>query len=154
MQPLLDAVVKYLPSPDEVGPATGVDKVSGMPITREPSKKEKLCALAFKVVNDKDKGPVTFFRVYSGMLKNRQKLRCTNANATERVTGLLRVRADETQILSEIGVGDIGAILGCKNVRSGDTLIDEADHELVILDGVKMPPPAFFCSIEAENSRD
>ena len=56
--------------------------------------------------------------------------------------------------MSEIGVGDIGAVLGCKNVRSGDTLIDEADHELIILDGVKMPPPAFFCSIEAEHSRD
>ena len=71
VQPLLDAIVKYLPSPDEAGVVKGHDKVSGKPILREPTKKEKFCALAFKVVNDKDKGPVTFFRVYSGMLKNR-----------------------------------------------------------------------------------
>jgi elongation factor G len=64
------------------------------------------------------------------------------------------VRADETQILPEIGSGDIGAIIGLKNVRSGDTLVDEMDSERIILEGVKMPPPVFFCSIEAENSRE
>jgi len=77
-------------------------------------------------VNDKEKGLVTFFRVYSGVLKNRAKLRnVTLGNDQERASGLFRVKADETQILSEIGCGDIGAIIGCKNVRSGDTLMDE-----------------------------
>jgi elongation factor G len=64
------------------------------------------------------------------------------------------VRADEAQIVTEIGVGDIGAIVGCKEIRSGDTIIDENDTERIILEGVKMPPPVFFCSIEPENSRD
>lgn len=65
-------------------------------VTREPSNKNKLCALAFKVVNDKDKGLVTFFRVYSGILKNRMKLKNATLNENERVSGLFRVRADET----------------------------------------------------------
>ena len=56
--------------------------------------------------------------------------------------------------MNEIGVGDIGAIIGCKNIRSGDTLIDENDTERIALDGVSMPPPVFFCSIEPESSRD
>jgi elongation factor G len=57
-------------------------------------------------------------------------------------------------MLTELGVGDIGAITGCKDIRSGDTIIDEADSERVVMDGVVMPPPVFFCSIEPENSRD
>ena len=66
----------------------------------------------------------------------------------------MRVKADETQLLSEIATGDIGAIVGCKNIRSGDTLIEEDDGERLVLDGLKMPPPVFFCTIEAESSRD
>lgn len=119
-----------------------------------PSRKDSLCALAFKVVNDKVKGPVTFFRVYSGIMKNRHKLRNVNLDEIERVQSLLRVKADETQLLDEISAGDIGAITGLKNVRSGDTLIDELDTEKIILTGVKMPPPVFFCNIEAETSRE
>ena len=64
------------------------------------------------------------------------------------------MRADEVQILTEIGVGDIGAITGCKDIRSGDTILDETDQERIILEGGKMPPAVFFCSIEPENSRD
>lgn len=75
-------------------------------------------------------------------------------NKTERISALLRVRADEAQVLNEIGCGDIGAIVGCKDIRSGDTIIDEMDGERIVLEGVKMPPPVFFCSIEPENSRD
>ena len=90
-------------------------------------KKEKLCALAFKVVNDKEKGLVTFFRVYSGQLKNKQRILNSNLNKIERVASLLRVRADEAQLLDAIGVGDIGAITGCKDIRSGDTILDETD---------------------------
>jgi elongation factor G len=72
----------------------------------------------------------------------------------EKPSALLRVKADETQILAEIGSGDIGALIGCKNTRSGDTLIDENDPEKIVLQGVRMPPPAFFCSIEANESRE
>jgi elongation factor G len=123
-------------------------------MVRKPNKKEKLCALAFKVVNDKEKGLVTFFRVYSGVMKNRQRILNANLNKIERIQSLYRVRADEAQILTDIGVGDIGAITGCKDIRSGDTILDELDTERIILEGVKMPPAVFFCSVEPENSRD
>lgn len=82
------------------------------------------------------------------------RIKNSTLNENERVSGLFRVKADETQILSEIGVGDIGAMIGCKNIRSGDTIIEETDNDRLVLEGVKMPPPVFFCSIEAENSRD
>jgi elongation factor G len=134
--------------------AKGVNHLTQQEVIRKPSKKEKLCALAFKVVNDKEKGLVTFFRVYSGIMKNRQRLLNSNLNKHEKIQSLYRVRADEAQILTEIGVGDIGAITGCKDIRSGDTILDEGDTERIILEGVKMPPAVFFCSIEPENSRD
>ena len=79
------------------------------------------------------------------MMKNRQNITNANLNKKERIQSLYRVRADEAQILTEIGVGDIGAITGCKDIRSGDTILDEGDQERVILEGVKMPPAVFFC---------
>ena len=126
IQPLLDSVIKYLPDPS-VNPAQGIIEATGETIQVNPTRKGKLCALAFKVVNDKDKGLVTFFRVYQGSLKNRTKIKNASLNEIETSKALLRVKADETQLLSEIGAGDIGALVGCKNIRSGDTLIDEHD---------------------------
>lgn len=145
----MDAIIKYLPSPHGLV-IQGRDKVTNTVLTRHSNKKEKLCALAFKVVNDKEKGLVTFFRVYSGVLKNKQKIVNSNTGQTERIMSLFRMRADEAQLINDIGVGDIGAITGCKDIRSGDTIIDENDKEYIVLEGVKMPPAVFFCSIEAE----
>ena len=150
---MLDAVVKYLPDPS-MFPASAIQESTGKTIQIKPTNKGKLCALAFKVVNDKEKGLVTFFRIYQGSLKNRAKIKNATLNEVETIKALLRVKADETQLLSEIGVGDIAAIVGCKNVRSGDTLIEEHDADRVTLGGVAMPPPVFFCTIEAESSRD
>lgn len=84
VQPLLDAIVNYLPSPEHVI-AKGKNQITHELIERKPSKKEKLCALAFKVVNDKEKGLVTFFRVYSGFMKNRQRILNANLNKVERI---------------------------------------------------------------------
>ena len=95
VQPLLDAVVKYLPDPS-IHPAKATNEETGEIITVKPSSKGKLCALAFKVVNDKEKGLVTFFRVYQGSLKNRAKIRNASLNEVETVKALLRVKADET----------------------------------------------------------
>ena len=132
---MLDGIIKYIPSP-ETKSFEFTNTITGQKSTRFPSRKDNLCALAFKVVNDKDKGLVTFFRVYSGIMKNRHKLRNVNLGEVERIQTLLRVKADETQLLNEISVGDIGAITGLKNVRSGDTLIDEIDNDKIILTGV------------------
>ena len=142
-----------MPDPSQF-PATAVRESTGEIVKIEPTNKGKLCALAFKVVYDKEKGLVTFFRVYQGTLKNRAKVKNATLNEVETIKTLLRVKADETQLLSEVGAGDIAAIVGCKNVRSGDTLIEENDQDRLVLGGVTMPPPVFFCSIEAESSRD
>lgn len=154
IQPLLDAVIKYLPDPSAF-PAIATNETTGeTDVIIEPLRKGPFRALAFKVVNDKDKGLITFFRVYSGLLKSRMKIKNASLNGEiENIKTLLRVRADETQLLSEIGVGDIGAIVGCKNVRSGDTIVEESEKDRIVLSGVTMPPPVFFCSIEAESSR-
>lgn len=85
---MIDGVIKYLPSPIEPVKTTEGEEIL-------PEKKNKLCALAFKVVNDKEKGLITFFRVYSGILKNRQKIMNSNLNTIERISSLMRVRADE-----------------------------------------------------------
>jgi len=95
VQPLLDAIIKYIPSPD-MKPFEFTHGLNNEVSSRFPSRKDNLCALAFKVVNDKEKGPVTFFRVYSGVLKNRQKLLNVNLDEVERISSLLRVKADET----------------------------------------------------------
>jgi elongation factor G len=95
IQPLLDGVIKYLPSPENIG-VMGSNPATGKQEMRTPNAKGKLCALAFKVVNDKEKGPVTFFRVYSGTLKNRMKIKNATLNESERISGLFRVKADET----------------------------------------------------------
>ena len=150
----MESVIKYLPSPLEKGVIEGrlLDD-EGTRIARGPDMK-RLCALAFKVVNDRERGLVSFFRVYSGKLKNRMKVKNVARGTVERVQQLYRMRADDPALLQEIGPGDIGAIVGCKEIRSGDTLIDEADQEKVLLEGVKMPPPVFFCSIEPLATRD
>lgn len=94
IQPILDSILKYLPAPD-TKIATGININTGEKLVRNPERKDKLCALAFKVVNDKEKGLVTFFRVYSGTLKNRHKLLNSTLNEKERVSGLMRMKADE-----------------------------------------------------------
>lgn len=84
-----------MPDPS-LHPATAIDETTGKSRLIEPSRKGKLCALAFKVVNDKEKGPVTFFRVYQGSLKNRAKVKNNSLNEVENIKALLRVKADET----------------------------------------------------------
>ena len=78
----------------------------------------------------------------------------SNLGVVEKINSLMRVRADEMEIVEQIQAGDIGAIIGCKNIRSGDTMLDELDLSNTQIAGISMPPPVFFCSIEAELSRD
>lgn len=146
---MIDGVIKYLPGPERVKTySTDVNTGKKKEVDLSKKSPSDLCALAFKVVNDKEKGLITFFRVYSGMLKNRQKIKNSNTGEQERVQSLMRMRADEMQVLDEIKTGDIGALIGCKNIRSGDTIVDENSTSRALLSGVSMPPPVFFCSIE------
>lgn len=148
VQPVLDAIIKYLPSPAEKLPAVGL--FDGQEMLRSPQDKQ-LCALAYKVINTTTKGALVYARVYSGKIKYGDVLKNTNRKNLEKVNRLLRVRAGEYVEMTEVGPGDIVAIGGMKEVRSGDTLISKNDFQDILLAGVQMPPPVFFCSIEAES---
>ena len=148
IQPVLDAVVNYLPSPAESPDAEGL--IRGQTVTRSHKDKE-LCALAYKVIQNTAKGPLVYVRIYSGKIKHGEVLKNTTRKDTlEKVTKLLRVRSNEYVEVLEAKAGDIVAIGGMKDVYSGDTLIAKHDYHEIVLPGVKMPPPVFFCSIAAE----
>ncbi|OMJ91147.1 hypothetical protein SteCoe_6313 [Stentor coeruleus] len=149
VQPVLDAIINFLPSPAESPPAEG--KYMKNDISRS-HKDHKLCALAYKVIQNTPRGPLVYARIYSGKIKHAEALKNTSRqNKVEKVIKLLRVRSDEYVELNEANAGDVIAIGGLKEVHSGDTLINKADIEEIILPGVKMPPPVFFCSIAAED---
>jgi elongation factor G len=169
VQPLMDAVVDYLPSPLDrpapVGtlPDGTVVRIGGN--TNEDTKispdasRQALCALAFKVISDPQRGPMVFVRVYSGVLENRAVLFNTTTRTKERVNRLFQMYGDQVEPLSCISAGNIGVLVGLKNTRTGDTLVLEQEHrqrrqKSPQLDGVVIPPPVFFCAIEPESSAD
>lgn len=152
VQPVLDAVVNFLPSPAECKPAIG--EYQGKKVLRTTSDK-KFCALAYKYMENTKRGPLVYIRIYSGKLKFGNVLKNTSKqNLPEKVNKLLRVRSNDYVELNEANAGDVVAIGGPKEICSGDTLIEKNDYEDLILEGVKMPPPVFFCSIAAEVESD
>ncbi|RLN45281.1 hypothetical protein BBJ29_006653 [Phytophthora kernoviae] len=166
VQPLLDAVVDYLPSPSDLSPfeahtVVGGKKIRGrghasesQVVQLKASSDEPLCALAFKVQHDKQRGLVVFFRVYSGVLNAKTQLLNTSRGGTkERLTRLMHVAADDQEAVESISAGHIGAAVGLKHTFTGDTLVSAKDtaHQIV-LPGVQIPKPVFTCSIEAESS--
>ncbi|ETL88710.1 translation elongation factor G, partial [Phytophthora nicotianae] len=164
VQPLLDAVVDYLPSPLDLAPfvahaVIGGKKTRGQGaenkvVQLQPSSSEPLCALAFKVQHDRQRGLVVFFRVYSGVLNAKSQLiNASRGGTKERLTRLMHVAADDQEAVEFISAGHIGAAVGLKHTFTGDTLVSAKDvaHPLV-LPGVQIPKPVFTCSIEAESS--
>ncbi|KAL4117929.1 hypothetical protein PRIC2_010257 [Phytophthora ramorum] len=166
VQPLLDAVVDYLPSPLDLSPfeahtVAGGKKPRGRShgaesqvVQLKASSSEPLCALAFKVQHDRQRGLVVFFRVYSGVLNAKtQLLNASRGGTKERLTRLMHVSADDQEAVESISAGHIGAAVGLKHTFTGDTLISAKDaaHQ-VVLPGVQIPKPVFTCSIEAESS--
>jgi elongation factor G len=153
VQPVLDAVIDFLPSPLEVPePSALVGKRDFIPIKRNDS---KLCALAFKVIYDEKRGPLVFVRVYSGMLESRStikisKIYCTNM-PKERATKLMEVYADDYEEIPFIQTGNIGIIVGLKNVKTGDTLVSSDDNRNMELHKINIPPPVFVrsCNINS-----
>ncbi|KYQ90614.1 mitochondrial translation elongation factor G [Tieghemostelium lacteum] len=155
VQQVLDSVIDYLPSPVDRVPPIATDTTTGNSVKIESNNKSPLCALAFKVVHDKKRGLIVYSRVYSGVLRPGQMVLNTNRNEKERVSKLLQINADEMEDLQELKSGDIGALLGLKNVKTGDTLIIEAEKgPRVKLEGIKSPPPVFFCLVEADTEND
>jgi len=151
IQPLLDAVVDYLPSPLDVPAVQGVDR-KGNPVERTASPDEGFSALAFKIANDAYVGHLTFVRVYSGRLKAGAKVYNATQGTRERVGRLLRMHANKREDIEEVSAGDIAAVVGLKSVRTGDTLSDEGKP--VILESIDFPIPVIEVAIEPRTKAD
>ncbi len=152
VQPLLDAVVDYLPSPVEVPPVWGVNPESGEREERQPLDDEPFCALAFKVMVDPYVGKLTFFRVYSGSLKAGSQVLNANTGRKERLGRLLQMHADHRKERPVIWSGDIVAAVGLKETTTGDTLCDP-NHPL-ILESMRFPEPVISVAIEPKTRAD
>ena len=152
VQLLLDAVIDYLPSPAEVPPVKGTDPRTEKEIVRNNSLEEPLCALIFKIVSDPYAGRMAYFRVYSGKLEQGVMAYNSSNQKKERVGRLIRVYADHREDLTEIGAGDIGAVLGLKNASTGDTICSA--HEPIVLERIAFPEPVIFVAIEPKTLAD
>ena len=152
VQPVLDAVIKYLPSPLDIAPATGTHPKTGERMTRETSDFEPLGALAFKVVKDPYMDRLTFLRIYSGQLKKGQNIYNPRTKSRQRVSRLLQLHADHREDVEVLYSGEIGAIGGVKDVTTGDTLCSENDP--ISFERIEFPEPVVSMAIEPRTLAD
>lgn len=152
VQPLLDAVVAYLPSPEDVPPVAGVDPRSGEPVWRTPDEQEPLAALAFKIATDPYVGRLAYVRIYSGKIAVGAQARNVGRNVKERIGRVLRMYANRREELEEARAGDIVGVLGLKETYTGDTL--SAFHAPVLLEKIKFPEPVISVAIEPKTKAD
>ena len=151
VQPLLDAVVDFLPSPLEAKPIIGKDPKTGAEITRKPDDKEAFSALAFKIATD-PYGNLTYFRVYSGVLEKGTYIYNARTGRKERIGRILRMHANHREDIDWIGAGDIAAAVGLSDTRTGDTLCDEKNP--IILETITFPEPVISQAIEPKTKAD
>jgi elongation factor G len=151
VQPLLDAVVDFLPSPLEAKTIVGKDPKTGAEITRKPDDKEPFAALAFKIATD-PYGNLTYFRVYSGVLEKGTYLYNARSGRKERIGRILRMHANHREDIDWIGAGDIAAAVGLGDTRTGDTLCDEKSP--IILETITFPEPVISQAIEPKTKAD
>ena len=151
IQPLLDAVVDYLPSPLDVHPVMGIGP-DGKEKWRKSDDNLPLSALAFKIMNDPFVGQLTFFRVYSGALKTGSTVYNATQGHSERIGRLLKMHANEREEIKEVYAGDIFAAVGLKRTMTGDTICDKEDS--LVLDSIQHPNPVISVAIEPKTKRD
>ncbi|MGZ8309308.1 MAG: elongation factor G [Rhodoplanes sp.] len=151
VQPLLDAVVDYLPSPVEVPPIKGIDP-KGNEVVRNPSDKEPLAMLAFKIMDDPFVGTITFCRIYSGTLVSGSGVVNSTRERKERIGRMLLMHANNREDIKEAYAGDIVALAGLKEARTGDTLCDP--QKQVILERMDFPDPVIEIAIEPKSKAD
>lgn len=150
---LLDAVVDYLPSPLDMGEYEGTKpRQPERTVKRRPTDDDPFAALAFKIVTDPHVGRLTFVRVYSGMIKAGQQVVNARTEKKERLGRLIEMHADERTDLEELHAGDIGAVIGCKDTTTGDTLCDP--KKIVALMSVDFPEPVVHIAIEAKSKAE
>ncbi len=151
VQPLLDAVVDYLPSPLDVPPIKGIDS-KGNEVVRKASDTEPLAMLAFKIMDDPFVGTITFCRIYSGRLESGTGVINSTKDRKERIGRMLLMHANNREDIKEAYAGDIVALAGLREVRTGDTLCDP--QKLVILEKMEFPDPVIEIAIEPKSKAD
>jgi elongation factor G len=152
VQPLLDAVAKFLPSPIDTEAIEGTDPRTDETIVRHPSPDEPLCALAFKIATDPFVGRLCFFRVYSGELPAGSYVYNPRSDKKERISRLFQMHSNKQNPKDVIGCGDIGAGVGFKDIRTGDTLCSEDSP--IVLESMDFPEPVIGISIEPKTQKD
>ena len=152
VQPLLDAVIDYLPSPLEVPPIHGVDPRTENELSRRPALDEPFSALAFKVMSDPYVGKLTYIRVYSGQMKQGDRVMNTTTGKSERIGRILQMHANHREERAEIGAGEIAAVVGLKATTTGDTLA--TDTAPIRLESMTFPDPVISVAIEPKTKGD
>ncbi len=153
VQTLLDAVAAYLPSPEDMGAVEGhaVDNPDEI-ITREPVPEAPMCALAFKIATDPYVGRLCFFRVYSGEIEAGSYCLNSRSGKKERISRLFQMHSNKQNPKEKIGCGDIGAGVGFKDIRTGDTLCDE--NNPIVLESIEFPDPVIGIAVEPKTQKD
>lgn len=146
VQPMIDAIVKYLPSPLDIPPVKGTHPETGEEVERKASDDEPMSTLAFKIATDPFIGKLAFVRVYSGVMKNGTYVLNPVKGKRERIGRLVKMHANHREEVEELHAGDLGAVVGLKDTITGDTLCDE--KEPVILEKMEFPEPVISIAIE------
>src|SRR5580658_8969843 len=152
VQPLLDAVVDYLPSPLDIPPVQGTNLDGTEPVQRAPDDNAPFCALVFKIMTDPFVGQLAFLRVYSGTLQSGATVYNVAKGRRERIGRLLQMHANKREDISEVLAGDIAAAVGLKTVSTGDTICDEKDP--IILESIDFPAPVISVAVEPKTKAD
>jgi len=152
IQPMLDGICYYLPSPVDLPPIKGTDPVTGEVLERKPSDSEPFSALAFKIANDPFVGSLTYFRIYSGTFKKGNYLLNVNNGQKERIGRLLRMHANQREEVEEVFAGDIVGTVGLKSTTTGNTLCDE--NAPIMLEKIVFPEPVISIKIEPKSKTD
>jgi elongation factor G len=152
VQPLLDAVIEFLPSPLDVPPVHGIDPRTEHELSRRPAVDEPFSALAFKVMSDPYVGKLTYIRVYSGQVNSGDRVVNTTNNKTERIGRILQMHANHREERQEIGAGEIAAIVGLKQTTTGETLA--TDTAPIVLESMTFPDPVIAVAVEPRTKGD
>jgi elongation factor G len=152
VQPMLDCVVDYLPSPLDVPPTVANDPQTGDLVTREPKDDAPFSALVFKIMTDPFVGQLAFLRVYSGNVKTSDTILNSTKGMKERIGRLLKMHANKREEIKEVYAGDIAAAVGLKNVTTGDTICDP--QRAVVLESINFPAPVIALAVEPKTKSD
>jgi elongation factor G len=152
VQAMLDAVIQYLPAPSDLEPVKGINPDTDEEEERKPDSKEPFTSLAFKIMTDPFVGRLAFFRVYAGTLDAGSYVLNTRTGKKERISRIFQMHANKQNPIDRIETGDIGAAVGFKDIRTGDTLCAEAHP--IVLENIKFPDPVISIAIEAKTQAD